>query len=116
MWTVLTTEYFDQWYQQQTIDTQKKVLAGLVALQQEGPTLGRPLVDTINASKYNNMKELRIQHKGEPIRAFFAFDPLRQAIVLCAGNKVGNEKRFYKEMIPIADMEYQKHLSQLENI
>lgn len=114
MWTVITTDFFDEWFDAQSDDTQEKVLAGLVALQTGGPTIGRPLVDTVNASKYNNMKELRVQHQGDPIRAFFAFDPLRQAIVLCAGNKGGNEKRFYKQMIPIADFEFAKHLEELE--
>lgn len=90
------------------------MLAGLVALQSGGPGVGRPLVDTVNASDHKNMKELRVQHRGEPLKAFFAFDPKRQAIVLCAGNKVGNEKRFYKQMIPIADKEFSKHLADLE--
>ena len=47
------------------------------------------------------MKELRVQHRGKPLRAFFAFDPLRQTIVLCIGDK-GGKKRFYKEMLEIA--------------
>ena len=42
------------------------------------------------------MKELRIQYAGRPIRAFFAFDPVRQAIVLCAGDK-SNDKAFYEK-------------------
>jgi len=115
MWTVLTTDIFDEWFDTQLDDAQERVLAGLVALQRGGPGVGRPLVDTVNASNYKNMKELRVQHRGEPIRAFFAFDPARQAIILCAGNKVGNEKRFYKQMIPIADHEFAKHLAKLES-
>lgn len=99
MWTVITTDFLMNGLMLNLTIRKKKVLAGLVALQTGGPTIGRPLVDTVNASKYNNMKELRVQHRGDPIRAFFAFDPLRQAIVLCAGNKGGNEKRFYKQMI-----------------
>ncbi|MEJ6124012.1 type II toxin-antitoxin system RelE/ParE family toxin [Vibrio sp. 2-Bac 85] len=114
MWTVLTTDHFDDWFDSQPDDVQEKMLAGLVALQSGGPGVGRPLVDTVNASNHKNMKELRVQHRGEPLRAFFAFDPRRQAIVLCAGNKVGNEKRFYKQMIPIADKEFSKHLADLE--
>ena len=94
----------------QADDVQERVLAGLVALQTGGPNVGRPLVDTVNASKFKNMKELRVQYCGEPIRAFFAFDPLRQAIVLCAGN----EKRFYKQMLPIAGTEFTTHLKSLE--
>ena len=63
--------------------------------------------------KYPNMKELRIQHKGKPLRAFFAFDPLRQAIVLCAGDK-SNDKQFYERMIKIADAEFTDYLQSLE--
>ncbi|OLV71818.1 addiction module toxin RelE, partial [Acinetobacter baumannii] len=45
------------------------------------------------------------------IRGFFAFDPERKAIVLCAGDKKGlNEKAFYKEMIKIADEQYEQYL------
>ena len=73
--------------------------------------LPRPYADTVNGSAYSNMKELRVQSKGDPIRAFFAFDPNRKGILLCAGNKTGDEKRFYKVMIPIADREFEQHLN-----
>ena len=87
MWTVITTDLFNQWFEQQDESTQEKVLAALVVLQQQGPNLGRPLVDAVYESKFTNMKELRVQHRGRPLRAFFAFDPLRQAIVLCIADK-----------------------------
>ena len=103
---------FNEWLEQQDDSTQEKVLAALVVLQQLGPSLGRPLVDTVNDLKFMNMKELRVQHRGKPLRAFFIFDPLRQAIVLCIGNK-GGKKRFYKEMLDIAEQQYELHLSTL---
>ncbi|MFW2103493.1 type II toxin-antitoxin system RelE/ParE family toxin [Acinetobacter guillouiae] len=112
MWTVITTDLFNEWLEQQDDSTQEKVLAAMVVLQQLGPSLGRPLVDTVNDSKFTNMKELRVQHRGKPLRAFFIFDPLRQAIVLCIGNK-GGKKRFYKEMLDIAEQQYELHLSTL---
>ena len=112
MWTVITTDLFNAWLEQQDESTQEKILAALVVLQQQGPSLGRPLVDTVYDSKFTNMKELRVQHKGKPLRAFFAFDPLRQAIVLCIGDKGGN-KRFYKEMLVVADQQYTIHLNSL---
>ena len=112
MWTVITTELFNEWFEQQEESVQEKVLAALVVLQQNGPSLGRPLVDTVYDSKFTNMKELRIQHRGKPLRAFFAFDPLRQAIVFCIGNK-GGKKRFYTEMLAIADQQYELHLATL---
>ena len=107
-----STHQFNEWLEQQDESTQEKVLASLVVLQQRGPSLGRPLVDTVYDSKFTNMKELRVQHRGKPLRAFFAFDPLRQAIVLCIGDK-GGKKRFYKEMLDIADQQYELHLSTL---
>jgi hypothetical protein len=60
------------------------------------------------------MKELRTQHQGKPIRTFFAFDPRRTAILLIGGDKSG-KKRFYDEMIPIADRLYDEHLQQLSD-
>jgi hypothetical protein len=59
------------------------------------------------------MKELRVQSRGYPIRVFFAFDPYRTDILLCAGNKAGNEKRFYDPMIPVADREFTHYLNTL---
>lgn len=112
MWAVITTDLFNEWLEQQDESTQEKVLAALVVLQQQGPSLGRPLVDTVYDSKFTNMKELRVQHRGKPLRAFFAFDPLRQAIVLCIADK-GGKKRFYKEMLAIADEQYELHLASL---
>jgi len=58
------------------------------------------------------MKEVRFQNKGKTLRAFFTFGPLRQAIVQCIGDK-GGKKRFYKEMLEIADQQYELHLSTL---
>lgn len=91
------------------------MLAALKILREFGPHLGRPQVDTVKGSKYPNMKELRVQFSGHPVRAFFAFDPERRAIVLCAGEKTGvNEKRFYKEMIKCADAEFSHYLENKE--
>jgi hypothetical protein len=79
----------------------------------EGPLLGRPYVDTLKGSKYPNLKELRVQYKGEPWRILFAFDPIRQAIVLVGGNKTG-DKRWYEKNIPIAETRFTEHLKTLE--
>ncbi|WP_447529378.1 type II toxin-antitoxin system RelE/ParE family toxin [Vreelandella sp. TE19] len=92
----------------------ENVLASLLLLRERGPMLSRPHADTVNGSQFSNMKELRIQSGGRPIRAFFAFDPRRTGIILCAGDKGGNDKRFYDEMIPVADKEYAAHLETLK--
>lgn len=112
MWEVITTELFDEWYEAQSELLQDEILASFKILREFGPNLGRPQVDTVRGSQFPNMKELRVQFAGNPIRAFFAFDPSRKAIVLCAGDKTGvNEKRFYKNMIKLADTEFSKHLA-----
>lgn len=112
MWRVETTDTFDDWLKAQTPALQIDMLSAMHLLEEFGPHLGRPYVDTVNDSDYANMKELRVQHAGNPIRAFFAFDPKRNAVVLCAGDKTGlNEKRFYKNMIKLADKEFTEHLA-----
>ncbi|TQC39162.1 hypothetical protein EEB14_57760 [Rhodococcus sp. WS4] len=37
----------------------EQVVAALELLAERGPQLGRPLVDTVKASRHKNMKELR---------------------------------------------------------
>ena len=113
MWDVETTEVFDKWFEAQIEALKEDMLAAMVILSEYGPQLGRPFADRVNDSAFSNMKELRVQHLCSPIRAFFVFDPSRRGIVLCAGDKtVLNEKRFYKDMIKLADAEYRKHLNQ----
>ena len=114
MWEVITTDVFVKWFRQQSPALKEDVLAILKILREEGPQLGRPFADTVKGSNYPNMKELRIQHQGNPVRVFYAFDPKRNGIVLCAGDKIGlNEKQFYKDMIKIADEVFSTHLNSL---
>lgn len=114
MWVIATTETFDEWFNALDDTNRTNVLASLIVLQERGPMLSRPYADTVNGSCHNNMKELRVQSKGDPIRIFFAFDPTRRGILLCAGNKAGNEKRFYDVMLSIADREFTVHLERLK--
>lgn len=115
MWVVITKLPFEEWFEVQPNYLQDEILAVLCVLWENGPLLGRPYVDTLSGSKFMNMKELRIQVKGQPIRICFAFDNSRQAIILCAGNKKGrNEKQFYNNLIKTADEQFRIHLSELE--
>lgn len=114
MWTVLTVERFDEWFLSLDETEQISVLTIVKLLEIKGPNLGRPYVDTLDRTKrVKNLKELRIQHLGKPYRVFFAFDPERQVVLLCGGNKAG-KKRFYDIMIPIAEQEFLNHLSAIE--
>lgn len=112
MWSIATTDRFDGWLSTQNDTDRACILAAILVLEEKGPGLARPYADTVHGSRFSNMKELRVQSRGDPIRVFFAFDPSRTGILLCAGNKVGNEKRFYEEMIPIADQQFTDYLNQ----
>ncbi len=87
-------------------------MAAIDVLSDLGPHLGRPLVDTVTASRHRNMKELRPGSSGRnELRVLFAFDPERRAIVLVAGDKSGDWNRWYKKNIPIADTLFDRHFS-----
>jgi hypothetical protein len=107
IWAAERTSEFDEWWEGLTDQEQRKVVASVEALQELGPSAGRPLADTVEGSKHPNMKELRIT---QTMRVFFAFDPERTAILLIGGDKAGKTKRFYKKMIPVADRIYDRHL------
>lgn len=55
-----------------------------------------------------------MQHRGEPYRILFAFDPFRAALLLLAGNK-GGDKRWYQKNIPRAEAIYARYLREQEN-
>lgn len=109
MWEVEYTDEFELWWRTLSEQEQIDLVASVELLEQIGPQLGRPYADTIKGSKHTNMKELRTQSKGKPLRTFYVFDPLRSAILLIGGDKTGDD-RFYERMIPLADRLYDEHL------
>ncbi|ELY2509844.1 type II toxin-antitoxin system RelE/ParE family toxin [Cronobacter sakazakii] len=114
MWTIYLTHEFECWLARQPQPLQEDVLAALGLLKIKGPHLGRPYADTLKGSRHAGMKELRVQHAGRPIRAFYAFDPHRYAIMLCAAQKKGDEKRFYRVMLRVADKLFSHYLNHRE--
>ena len=93
-------------------DVQNELLAHVRLLEQFGPQLGRPRVDTLNGSRHRNMKELRFEAAHGVWRFAFAFDRKRRAIVLCGGDKSGgSEKRFYRQLIDKADKRFDTYAS-----
>lgn len=114
-WTVLFHEEFDIEFQALDRDLQDELLAHAKLLQEFGPKLGRPAVDTLTGSKHANMKELRFGWKGQVWRVAFAFDPERHAILLAGGDKRGaDSKRFYGRLIAIADRRFAGYLAVLK--
>jgi hypothetical protein len=85
-WIVDFHDDFDREFGDLPQRVQDKLFAATVLLERFGSNLGRPRVDTLNGSSHANMKELRVDVADGVWRFAFAFDPRRQAIVLCGGN------------------------------
>ena len=63
-WQVLFHGDFQPEFEELPDAIQDELLARLRALSEMGPNLGRPNVDTLQGSKFKNMKELRFQLDG----------------------------------------------------
>ena len=114
-WIVLISDEFEPEFSALPKDVQDETLAMTRLLQQFGPQLGRPRVDTLKDSRHANMKELRFDSAGGVWRIAFAFDPKRRAILLVAGDKSGgSQKRFYRELIRKADQRFDAHLERIK--
>jgi len=113
VWNVEATEEYALWYAGVESNAQADIDAVVLMLSEKGPQLSRPHADTLKGSIHSNMKELRVQSGGKPLRICFAFDPNRSAILLIGGDKTG-DKRFYDRMISQADSLYEEHLEELK--
>ena len=110
-WEVEYTDEFGEWFDGIGEEAQEDVALAVEKLEERGPALPRPLADTVEGSRHSNMKELR--PLGTNIRVLFAFDPRRMAILLIGGDKTDRWRKFYEEMVPVADDLYDEHLDQL---
>ena len=115
-WIVEFTPEFEREYNALPAEIQDELLAQVRLLQLFGPALGRPHVDILKGSKHSNLKELRFSAGQGVWRVAFAFDPRRRAILLVAGNKAGVAgKRFYRELIRVADARFTGHLRRIQS-
>lgn len=92
--------------------------AAVELLIEMGPRLGRPTVEEITllpdyraaADLFGKrLKELRVS----TIRVLFTFGPDRVPVLLVAGDKAGDWKRWYREAIPAAAREYRAYLEDI---
>ena len=113
-WEVEFSKEFGAWWDSLTVAEQKSVDFTVSLLQEVGPTLKMPYSSGVERSRHRHMRELRIQHEGQPYRVLYAFDHRRVAMLLIGGDKTGNN-RWYEEYVPLADSIYERHLRELEN-
>lgn len=111
-WVVYLHDQFKREFDDLSHEVQDQLLAHALLLQEYGPYLGRPYVDTLKGSKFTNMKELKFRADNGVWRVAFAFDPMRSAILLVAGKKSGvSESRFYIELIKKAEERFRNHIT-----
>ena len=110
---VEVTDEFQAWWSQLNQAEQISIAASVGLLEALGVNLKSPHSSGVNGSKHGHMRELRTQHEGRPYRTLYAFNPLRNAILLFGGDKTGND-RWYETNVPIADKLYDIHLEELK--
>lgn len=109
---VVGSSEFDEWFQSLD-DADTDAVARVVdMLEIQGATLPFPYSSAIKGSKLA-LRELRVQSRGRPLRVFYAFDPVRQAVLLLGGDKTGDD-RFYATMIPQAERIFARYLQELK--
>ena len=113
-WEVEVTDEFSAWWEELDEAEQESVDAAVRLLEARGPALPFPYSSGIESSRHGHMRELRIQHRGEPHRVLYAFDPRRTAILLIGGNKTG-DKNWYSTYVPVADDLYDTYLEELKS-
>ena len=112
VWSVEYTDQFGEWWEDLSNVERADIEAVVTLLEENGPMLSFPYSSGIRGSRHGRMRELRVQSGGRPIRIFYAFDPLRVAILLIGGDKTG-DNRFYEVYLPIADSLYDEHIDEL---
>jgi hypothetical protein len=117
-WRIVVIEPARSWLHELRRTDRASLLSiskAIEALSEEGPALGRPLVDTIRGSRLANLKELRPASAGATeVRLLFIFDPERQAVILVGGDKAGNWQGWYRTAIPLAESAYAEHLERVQ--
>jgi hypothetical protein len=99
---------FEEWFIALDESDRARVEDRVDLLEQLGPALGRPVVDSITASRHHNMKELRTGS----LRVLFIFDPASTAVLLLGGDKRDQWKACYEKAIRTADDLYDEYLAE----
>jgi hypothetical protein len=114
-WEIRVTNELLAWIGTLDERTRAQVVDAIDRLAEAGPTLGRPLVDSIAHSSVHNLKELRPGSAGRTeVRIIFAFDPWRSAILLTGGDKSSDWRGWYRRAIPRAEELYADYLKERE--
>lgn len=106
---VIVTAEFERWWDGLLVEEQKNVAVVVTMLEERGVLLPFPYSSSITSS--TKLRELRVQHAGQPYRILYAFDPRRSAVLLLGGNKTGGD-RWYDTHVPKAEKLFAAYLKE----
>lgn len=110
-WPVDVT-YIQMWLKSLPTHVYYRVDGVVAQLALHGPALGRPWVDRIQGSRIHNLKELRpVTNSRHQLRILFVFTEARTALMLAAGDKIGDWERWYDKAIAEAERNYDRYLN-----
>jgi hypothetical protein len=110
---ILVMAEFVAWWDELSVEEQKSVAVVVSMLEERGVLLPFPYSSSITSS--TKLRELRIQHAGEPYRVLYAFDSARNAILLLGGNKAGDD-RWYDTHVPKAEKLFAAYLKESKRL
>jgi hypothetical protein len=108
---VVGCDEFVEWFKSLDDSDTDAVARVVDMLEMQGPTLPFPYSSAIKGAAMA-LRELRVQSHGRPLRVFYAFDPMRHAVLLIGGDKTGDD-RFYERMVPQAEQIWFRYLKEL---
>ena len=108
---VIGCDEFAEWFQSLSDSDADAVARVVDMLEMQGPALPFPYSSAIKGARMA-LRELRVQSQGHPVRVFYAFDPVRQAVLLIGGDKTG-DARFYERMIPLCERIWARYLKEI---
>jgi hypothetical protein len=108
---VVGTDEFEAWFEELDGPDTDAVARVVDMLEMQGPTLPFPYSSAIKGASIA-LRELRVQSRGRPFRVFYAFDPVRQAVLIIGGDKTGDD-RFYERMVPLSERIWAQYLKEI---
>ncbi len=107
---VIATDEFAVWYA--ALNGQKAEAVEFVVelLEKQGVALGFPYSSKLEGTDLN-LRELRAQSGGKPLRVSYSFDPNRHAVLLLGGDKTGKD-HFYKRFVAESEKIWENYLKE----
>jgi hypothetical protein len=107
---VILTDEALAWYGSLDDDDRQAMDRVINALEREGLNLGYPHSSKIKTARKHSLRELRASSHGRELRALYAFDPKRQAVVLTGGDKTGKTGKWYEKQVALAEKVFDQYL------